>query len=249
MKVADFRNHEVYSDLRVVPPIIIRVDGRNFKNLLHKHEFEKPFDHRFASAVVDSAESFFREGGVHPSIAYIFSDEINILFTDALPFTGRVEKLVSVVSSHIASALTSSLGLCPIAFDGRVIPLHPEQVIEYLVWRQTEAWRNCVNSYGYYMLRRTGLSGDCAASRLLGLSLPDIHELCFQNGINLDSVPAWQRRGVMIYRAGYEKRGYDPIRKVEVVANRTKLVSDWDLPIFASDAGIEMLREIVPENR
>jgi tRNA(His) 5'-end guanylyltransferase len=151
MRVSDFEDHEIYADLRATPPVIIRVDGRSFKNLLQRHRFEKPFD-------ADATESFFKQSGLYPVVAYTFSDEINILFTDALPFDGRIEKLVSVVPSSISSALTRSLKISPIAFDGRVIPLHPEQIIEYLVWRQAEAWRNCINGYGYYTLRSDGLS-------------------------------------------------------------------------------------------
>jgi tRNA(His) 5'-end guanylyltransferase len=124
---------------------MIRVDGRGFKNLLYKQGFEKPFDYRFASAMAGAAESLAHQSGLHPVIAYTFSDEINILLTDQV-----------------------------IAFDGRVIPLHPHQIPEYLIWRQLEAWRNCINSYGHYTLRSTGLSGRDAASRMQGMRSCDI---------------------------------------------------------------------------
>lgn len=244
--MSNFEDHEIYADLRAISPIIIRVDGRSFKNVLGRHGFEKPFDHRFASAMADAAESFFRESGLHPAIAYIFSDEINIFFTDpALPFAGRLEKLVSVISSFISSALALSLKISPIAFDGRVIPLHQEQIIDYLIWRQAEAWRNCINGYGYYMLRSLKLSGRDAASRMLGMRSCDIHELLFRHGINLDKVPAWHRRGILIHREGYMKRGYDPIRQIEVTVNRKRIVQNWNLPVFASEEGFLMMEGLV----
>ena len=245
MRVSDFEDHEIYADLRAIPPVIIRVDGRSFKNVLERHGFEKPFDDRFADAMAGAAESFFRESGLSPAIAYIFSDEINILFTDALPFSGRIEKLVSVISGYISSALTRSLNIPGIAFDGRVIPLHPGEILDYLIWRQSEAWRNCVNGYGYYLLRSIGLPGKDAASRMRGLRASGIHELCFQHGINLDKVPAWQRRGILIHREAYTKRGYDPVRKIEVFAKRKKIVQNRDLPIFASDEGALMIQRLV----
>ncbi|MEA1893736.1 MAG: tRNA(His) guanylyltransferase Thg1 family protein [Euryarchaeota archaeon] len=247
MSVSDFRNHEIYADLIATPPVIIRVDGRSFKNLLQRHGFEKPFDRRFASAMAGATESLFQQSGLYPVVAYTFSDEINILFRDVLPFDGRIEKLVSVVPSSISSALTRSLKISPIAFDGRVIPLHPGQIIEYLVWRQAEAWRNCINGYGHYTLRSDGLSGKEAASRMLGLRASDIHELCFQHGINLGKVPLWQRRGVLVYWEEYTKPGYDPVRDIEVVVNRKRVTQNWDLPIFASDEGGVMVRELVEE--
>ncbi|KAF5410003.1 MAG: hypothetical protein C5S47_07745 [Candidatus Methanogasteraceae archaeon] len=243
MRVRDFRNHEIYASLRVLPPVIIRVDGRSFKSVLHRHGFEKPFDHRFASATATAAESLMKESGLHPMIAYTFSDEINLLFTDqVLPFDGRVEKLVSVVSSYITGVVARSLEISQIAFDGRAIPLHPSEIADYLIWRQREAWRNCINGYGYYTLRSLGISREDAASRMRGMRAPDIHELCFRNGINLNSVPAWQRRGVLVHRTEYAKHGYDPVREIEVVADRRRVVQNWDLPIFASDAGGSLLR-------
>ncbi|MEA1944651.1 MAG: tRNA(His) guanylyltransferase Thg1 family protein [Euryarchaeota archaeon] len=243
--MSDFEDHEIYADLRAIPPVIIRVDGRSFRSMLERYGFEKPFDNRFADAMAGSAESFFRESGLSPSIAYIFSDEMNILFTDTLPFAGRIEKLVSVISGYISSALTRSLDIPGITFDGRVIPLHPEEIIDYLIWRQREAWRNCINGYGYYLLRVTGLSGKDAASRMRGLRASDIHELCFQHEINLDKVPAWHRRGILIQREEYTKRGYDPMRKIEVFAKRKKVVQNRDLPVFASDEGALMIQRLV----
>ena len=246
MQRSDFENCEIYADLRAIPPVIIRVDGRGFKNLLQRHGFEKPFDHRFASAMAGAAESLAHQSGLHPVIAYTFSDEINILLTDqVLPFNGRIEKLVSVISSHITSVITMSLDISPIAFDGRAIPLHPHQITGYLIWRQSEAWRNCINSYGHYTLRSTGLSGRDAASRMLGMRSCDIHEMLFRHGINLDKVPAWHRRGVMVHRDEYAKCGYDPVRGVEVTANRRKIVQNWDLPIFASEDGAELIQRLV----
>lgn len=246
MQRSDFENCEIYANLRAIPPVIIRVDGRGFKNLLYKQGFEKPFDYRFASAMAGAAESLAHQSGLHPVIAYTFSDEINILLTDqVLPFNGRIEKLVSVMASHIASTITMSLDISPVAFDGRVIPLHPHQITEYLIWRQLEAWRNCINGYGHYTLRSTGLSGRDAALRMQGMRSSDIHEMLFRHDINLDKVPAWHRRGVMVHRDECVKCGYDPVRGVEVTANRKKVVQNWNLPIFASDDGVELVRRLV----
>jgi tRNA(His) 5'-end guanylyltransferase len=80
---------------------------------------------------------------------------------------------------------------------------------------------------------------------MLGLRASDIHELCFQHGINLDKVPLWQRRGVLVYWEEYTKPGYDPVRDIEVVVNRKRIAQNWDLPIFASDEGGMMVRGLV----
>jgi len=44
----------------------------------------------------------------------------------------------------------------------------------------------------------------------------DIHELVFQNGINLAETPVWQRCGILVYRETHVKTGYDPIKQKEV---------------------------------
>jgi tRNA(His) 5'-end guanylyltransferase len=138
------KKREIYSDLRCIPPVIVRVDGRTFKNTLSRLGCEKPYDEKFASAMADSLELFFKKSGINAALAYTFSDEASILFFD-LPFDGRVEKLDSVISSYLSSAFTIRMGLDePVSFDSRIVPVSKENVAEYLIWRQSEAWRNCV---------------------------------------------------------------------------------------------------------
>lgn len=53
------KRREIYSDLRCIPPVVVRIDGRNFKNALSRIGFEKPYDKRFTSAIVEAIEAFF----------------------------------------------------------------------------------------------------------------------------------------------------------------------------------------------
>ncbi|SES62843.1 tRNA(His) 5'-end guanylyltransferase [Methanococcoides vulcani] len=239
------KQREIYSDLRCIPPVIIRVDGRTFKHTLSRLGCEKPYDERFASAMADSLELFFKKSGMSAALAYTFSDEASILFFD-LPFDGRVEKLDSVVASYLSSAFTIKMGLDePVSFDSRIIPIEKGQVPEYLVWRQDEAWRNCVSSYGYYTLRSEGLSEREAAAAIKGKKAQDIHEMLFQRGINLDKVPAWQKRGVVIHKTEYHKTGFDPVKNERTRSKRSKVVQDWDIPMFSSDDGTDFLKKYI----
>lgn len=237
------KKREIYSDLRCIPPVIVRVDGRTFKHTLSRLGCEKPYDEKFASAMADSLELFFKKSGINAALAYTFSDEASILFFD-LPFDGRVEKLDSVISSYLSSAFTISMGLDePVSFDSRIVPVNKENVAEYLIWRQSEAWRNCVSSYGYYTLLSEGMSKKDAASAIKGKKAQDIHELLFQRGINLDKVPMWQRRGVLVYKDDYEVAGFDPIRKEIRSSTRKKVVQDWEVPQFSSEEGTDFLKK------
>ncbi|HIH36690.1 MAG TPA: tRNA 5'-guanylyltransferase [Methanocellales archaeon] len=237
------KDREIYSNIRAVPPIAIRVDGRNFKKLLKN--FKKPYDKRFIAAMADATELLMRESGLNPRFAYIFSDEINLFFLK-IPFQGRIEKLDSVVSSFLASALSLTLKTT-ISFDARVIPLSEQDVHKYLELRQAEAWRNHVNSYGYYALLEDGLSKRAAALNMEGMDSKEIHDMLFERGINLAETPTWQRRGVLIRKEIYQKPGYDPKKHLGVLSRRGKVIQDWEIPLFSTEEGKKLIKELLIE--
>jgi tRNA(His) 5'-end guanylyltransferase len=174
-------------------------------------------------------------------LVFAFSDEANALFCDA-PFDGRIEKLDSVVASFFASAVTLNLSSdVPLAFDARVIPVSAMDIPIYLESRQNETWRNHAHAYGYYYLRQSGHSGREAHATLLGMTSSEMHELMFSHGVNLAKTPAWQRRGILVHKQGYEKEGFDRIAGRPSTTRRSKVVQNWDLPIFKSPEGREML--------
>ncbi len=239
------KQREIYSDLRIFPPFAVRIDGRSFRRMLDLLNFKKPYDERFSHAMADSIEVFFRESGLNPLLAFTFSDEISLLYYE-IPYNGRVEKINSVIPGFISSALTIRLGLKnPISFDSRIILLGKDDIYKYLLWRQAETWRNHVSSYGYYTLLKTGLSENEAASQLKNMKSSEIHELVFRHGINLAETPVWQRCGILIFKETYEKKGYDPVKKTEVKAQRTKIIQEWNTPIFKSGEGQELINRLL----
>ncbi len=241
------KQREIYAGIRANTPLIVRADGRNFKRVLRKCEFQKPYDERFARGIVSATELFFEKSGFDPLFAYIFSDEISLYFT-FVPFMGRVEKLDSIIASFLASALTIVLDFKDaIAFDARVIPVcGTEEVIAYFAQRQAEAWRNHINAYGYYGLIESGLSAREAEKRLTGMKAEEVHELLFRMGINLNDTPAWQKRGVMIVRQAYEKKGRDQTGR-DVTAIRYRTVQLWDLPLFNTESGANLLKRYLDD--
>jgi tRNA(His) guanylyltransferase len=214
---------EIFSGIKVRAPLIIRADGRGFKKILERRQ--KPYDPDFARSMVKAASSLFLDSGLSPILAFTFSDEINMLFLEA-PFAGRVEKIDSVVAGFLSSALSLSLqqGVC---MDCRVIPICQSEIIDYLKERQDESWRNHVFSYGFYMLREEGQTPIQAMEQLRGMREHEIHELVFQKGINLAKTATWERRGILVYRyAG-------------------RLVEDWELPLFKSEEGSELIYRLI----
>ncbi|HMK48150.1 MAG TPA: tRNA(His) guanylyltransferase Thg1 family protein [Methanocella sp.] len=231
------KRKEVFSAIRTVPPVIVRLDGRNFKEALSRMGFQKPYDIGFARSMARAARALLEHSGLAPNWAFTFSDEISVLFTE-LPFDGRMEKIDSVVPSFIASALTIAMKQeTPLAFDSRVIPLHPEDVVPYLVYRQSEAWRNHMQSYGFYSLVSEGMDEREAAAEMKGMRFEDIHEMMWQRWVNLNETPGWQRKGIFVYRKKVDRQGFNPVTKETVVAERREIVEDWDPPVFSTDEG------------
>jgi tRNA(His) 5'-end guanylyltransferase len=242
------KNREIFAEMRCIPPVVVRADGRNFKNTLSGLGFKKPYDQTFARAMADTAELFIKKSGLTPLSAYTFSDEINFLFME-LSFEGRVEKIDSIVAGFLSSALTINLGLEePIAFDSRIVALQKEEIPAYFHWRQLEAWRNFVASWGYYTLINEGMDKDEASRCLRGKKGWEIHEMLFERGINLARLPSWQRRGIMVFTEEYEISGYNPILGKETRSLRRKVTQKWEVPNFKSEEGISFLEKLINRN-
>jgi tRNA(His) guanylyltransferase len=229
---------EVYADLRVRAPLVVRADGRGFGTLLKMAK--KPYDLDFARAMARAARAFVEESGLAPSLAFTFSDEINLLFSEA-PFNGRLEKIDSVVAGTLSGHLSLSLEKA-VAMDARAIPLCPGEINEYFAERQDEAWRNHVFSCGFYALIDDGLAPDQAMGQLRGMKEAEIHEMLFRRGTNLAKSPTWQRRGILIRREKDEGEGGEEIAGEETGRGRgKKIVEDWEPPLFRSEEGRSLL--------
>jgi tRNA(His) 5'-end guanylyltransferase len=63
--------------------------------------------------------------------------------------------------------------------------------------------------------------------QLRGMRESEIHELVFTKGVNLAKTPAWERRGILVYRKGGQ------------------IAEDWELPLFAEAEGREFLKEVL----
>lgn len=242
------KDREIYAEMRCIPPIVVRADGRNFKNTLLGLRLKKPYDQTFARVMADAAELLIKKSGLSPLFAYTFSDEVSFLFME-LPFEGRVEKIDSVIASFLGSAFTINLQLeKPVAFDSRIIVLQKEEIPVYFHWRQLEAWRNFVSAWGYYTLRNEGINKIEAAKYLKGKKEWEIHEMLFKKGINLATLPAWQRRGIIIQKEEYEITGFNPVLGKETKSLRRRIIQNWEIPNFKSEEGIAFLQKLINRN-
>lgn len=238
-------DNEIYSGITLPPmPVFMRLDGWKFHGLVERKRFRVPHDRRFAKAMVSTALRLFRQ--FNASLAYIFSDEMNLLFLSRPDFE-RVEKIDSVFAGLASSAFSSEIGeKC--AFDCRCIPLSRREIPKYLVWRQAEAWRNHNNACAYWALRRKGLSGRAAAKALSGLKTAELRSLAREKGLDPAKRPLWEANGILILRERFRKKGYDPIKKKSVLVWRWRPVVDWSPPKFNSLSGRRLLGRLLRES-
>jgi tRNA(His) 5'-end guanylyltransferase len=55
--------------------------------------------------------------------------------------------------------------------------------------------------------------------------------LLFQNGVNFNDLPLWQKRGSGLYWEEYERPAENPVTGEKVVAHRRRVRRDLELPM------------------
>ena len=212
--------------------LVARLDGNRFTRLTKELcNFEAPFDARFRDMMVRTTQALM-DYGFRVIYGYTQSDEISLLFHPAEQTFGRkVRKYNSILAGVASAAFSLDLGKSAV-FDCRMVPLPSEErVRDYFLWRQEDARRNALNAHCYWLLRKQGVGKRAATARLDGQSMAYKNELLFQNGIDFDKLPAWQKRGIGVYWDNEEKQGFNPVTGQKVTALRRILKTDLELPL------------------
>jgi tRNA(His) 5'-end guanylyltransferase len=212
--------------------IVARVDGRGFTKLTkERHAFEAPFDVRFRDHMAATAEHLM-DCGFRTAYGYTQSDEISLLMhRDEESFGRKVRKFNSILAGEASAKFSLLLG-DHAAFDCRVCQLPTAELVrDYFRWRNEDAHRNALGAHCYWMLRKQGLGVNEATDRLTGMSVAEKNELLFQNGVNFNDLPAWQKRGTGLYWETYQKQSINPKTGETSTTNRRRIRRDFDLPM------------------
>ena len=231
---AKMRVYEQSLDQVLLPELymVARLDGNRFTRLTKEIcAFEAPFDTRFRDMMAETVKALMNYG-FRVIYGFTESDEISLLFhPDEDTFGRKVRKYNSLLAGAASAAFSQQLGKLAI-FDCRMVPLPTvERVQDYFLWRQEDAHRNSLNAHCYWMLRKQGKNVAEATKMLEGQSVAFKNELLFQNGINFDKLPSWQKRGIGVYWKTYEKQGFNPITGQTETATRRSLTVDSELPL------------------
>ena len=212
--------------------LVARIDGRSFSRLTKEIcDFEAPFDVRFRDMMINTVKGLM-DCGFRVVYGFTESDEISLLFhVDEQTFGRKVRKYNSILAGVASATFSLQLGQVA-AMDCRLIPLpNIERVQDYFLWRQEDAHRNALNSHCYWLLRKEGMNAIDATKMLEGKSVAYKNELLFSRGINFDTLPSWQKRGVGVYWDSVEKVGFNPVKNEEVKTLRREIKVDYELPL------------------
>lgn len=242
------RVYETASDYCILPNIymVARIDGRCFTRLTKEiHKFEAPFDKRFRDIMVETVRHLM-DCGFKMVYGYTQSDEISILFhPDETTFQRKERKLISILSGEASAKFSLLLGDMGV-FDCRISQLPTKRlVVDYFRWRNEDAHRNALNAHCYWELRHKNVTPEQATKQLSGVSVADKNELLFQNGINFNELPNWQKRGIGIYWEKYEKDALNKRTGEQVKAVRNRLKIDFELPM--KDQYSDFIEYLIPE--
>jgi tRNA(His) guanylyltransferase len=228
------RVFETAHDHCVLPGIYIvaRLDGRSFTKLTkEKLDFERPFDVRFRDAMTSTVEHLMN-CGFNVVYGYTESDEISLLFNLSENAFGRKVRKINTILAGEASAHFSLKLNAHCVFDSRICQLPNKQlVVDYFRWRNEDAHRNALNAHCYWKLREQNVSARQATAEFSKKSVEDKKGFLFQNGVDFNDVPQWQKRGCGVYFEEYLKDAKNPKTGEEVQAKRKRLKVDHHLPM------------------
>lgn len=231
------RVYETAHDFCVPPNIhmVARVDGRGFTRLTkEKHDFVRPFDETFRDMMIETTKHLM-VCGFQVIYGFTQSDEISLLFDiNESAFSRKTRKYHSILAGEASAKFSLLLGNLGV-FDCRIAQLpRPQDVVDYFRWRNEDAHRNALNAHCYWLLREKGYSAIAATQEIEGKSIGYKNELLFNNGINFNNLPNWQKRGMGLYWQNFEKKGWNPIKELEEIAIRREIKVNMDLPMGGS---------------
>jgi len=228
------RIYETAHDFCVPPNIymVARIDGRGFTKLTKEtHAFKRPFDEKFRDLMIETVLHLMNSGF---KVIYGFteSDEISLLFDlNEDTFSRKLRKFNSILAGEASAKFSVLLGSIG-AFDCRISQLPRQQdVVDYFRWRNEDAHRNALNAHCYWLLREKGKSAIQSTKEIDGKSTSFKNELLFENGINVNNLPNWQKRGIGFYWNDFDKVGWNPIKEEKVIAKRREIKVDLEIPM------------------
>ena len=191
----DLAPFEVFPGRELVAgrPLVARLSGRRFDLLLDSAGYAKPYDPGFGKGMVKTLSYLLSVLGA--SFGFAEQTELSLF---AMAGGGDARRLLSRIAGEASGKLSLTLGMVA-TFETRLYQLDDlDLCVEYFRWRHAEAQSRAVDRYCHFVLGQAGTEGSAAERILATLRPEDKVELLHQNGLEFQSVPAWQRHGAAI---------------------------------------------------
>jgi tRNA(His) guanylyltransferase len=180
-------------ELGVGKPLVARLVGRRFDQLLEDHHYDKPYDARFGKAMVKTLSYLCATLGA--SFGFVERTELSLY---AVAGGGDARRLLSRIAGEAGGKLSLLLGHVA-TFETRLYEFpDPELALEYFRWRQAEAQSTAIDRYCVHSLTQSGADPQAVPRILDGLGDDEKVELLRQNGLEFSAVAAWQRLGAVV---------------------------------------------------
>jgi tRNA(His) guanylyltransferase len=180
-------------ELSVGRPLVARLTGRRFENLLENGGYEHPYDPRFGKAMVKTLSYLVTTLGC--SFGYAERTELSLY---AISAGGDARRLLSRIAGEAAAKLSILLGHVA-TFDARLYEFPDADIaLEYFRWRQEDNNVLAIDRYCTHVLSQSGADQNAVPRILDGLGPDEKVELLRQNALDYQTVPSWQRRGACV---------------------------------------------------
>ncbi|HEY7956311.1 MAG TPA: tRNA(His) guanylyltransferase Thg1 family protein [Polyangia bacterium] len=186
---------EIFSghELSVGRPLVARLQGRRFDQLLEEAAYERPYDARFAKAMVKTLGYLCTTLGA--SFGFVERTEMSLYAVSA---GGDGRRLLSRIAGEAAGKLSLHLGQV-VTFDAHLYEFSDSsQALEYFRWRQDDAHVSAIDRYCTHVLALSGADQSAVPRILDGLGPDEKVELLRQNALDFQTVPSWQRHGACV---------------------------------------------------
>jgi tRNA(His) 5'-end guanylyltransferase len=229
--------------------IVVRIDGRGFTHLTKEvHQFEAPYDERFRDMMVETTRHLMN-CGFKALYGYTQSDEISIvLHQNDETFGRKTRKLVSILAGEASARFSLLIGSVA-SFDCRISQFpKPEMIVDYLRWRQEDAYRNFINGHCYWALRKAGQTAQEATAALVNKPVwAKKSIICKVGGLSHRLLPNWQKHGIGVSFEDYEIEGVNPMTGAAQTTLRRRLKTDDDLP--TGERYSELIRSLLESDK
>ena len=180
-------------ELSVGKPLVARLVGRRFDQILDENGFERPYDPRFGKAMVKTLSHLMTALGC--SFGYVERTELSLY---AISAGGDGRRLLSRIAGEAAAKLSLLTGHVA-TFDAHLYEFpDADLALEYFRWRQEDANVTAIDRYCTHVLAASGADQSAVPRILDGLGPDEKVELLRQNSLDFATVPAWQRRGACV---------------------------------------------------